>query len=73
MRKRSITNSANDFVSSFNNGKGFRIIVINKASDVLPGHFGKLLLEQGFQTGQDNKRARLLVVINCSYFDEPLS
>ena len=50
MRKRSITNSANDFVSPLNNGKGSGIIVINKTSDVLPGHFGKLLLEQSFQS-----------------------
>jgi hypothetical protein len=51
MRKRSITNSANNFVSSFNNGEGLGVVVINKASDILPGHVGQLLLEEGFQTG----------------------
>ena len=50
MRKRSITNSANNFISSFNNGKGLGVVVINEASDILPRHFGKLFLEEGFQT-----------------------
>jgi hypothetical protein len=43
--------------------------IVNKARNVILGHFGKLLLENAFQAGEDNEAIMGAIVVDNSEFD----
>ena len=53
-----------------NNRQSLRVGVINQSRDVLARHLGELLLEERLQAGEDDERARLLVVLDGHDLDD---
>lgn len=43
--------------------------IVHQTSNVVFGHFGKLFLEDAFQTGQDDEVLTLVIIINHSEFN----
>lgn len=47
--------------------------IIYQPSDVFLGHLWKLLLENAFEAGKDNQALSLVVIIDNSKLDVPIS
>ena len=54
MGKGSVADAAHDLIAVFYDSKAFRIGVIHKPGNVLPGHLWQLFLEQCLQSGKED-------------------
>jgi hypothetical protein len=53
MNKWSIANASDHFVTPLDDSERFRIIVINKSSNIVSRNLRELLLEKGLQTSEN--------------------
>lgn len=68
-----VRDASNDFEGVLDYGHGEVGAVVNQTRDVVFGHFGKLFLEDTFQTCEDDDRIAAVVVVDDSEFDLAVS
>ena len=72
MKKGAKANASDHFVAALNNGETLRVGVIDQPGNIFPGHLGQLSLEERLESGEDDERAWLLVVLDGHDLDDTI-